>query len=271
MVWDVAEIVLDALGRVEDREAHFVAARDYRGGPILEYMSRRIDIRFNVVFRFAFGECAGHDYQLPYFPGYQFAVTFHQPCQVRAEAHLHDGHGVVLLFLQDFTQKSDCFRRVGPALQAARIHVAAVGLLTFGGDLDHRAILRRLAVAHHADRNAAAAVETVDERDVGRGPAVVLCDSDGEQPGFAFGFERVDHRQRQRIVYIVSHVGIEDYPHGRGDRTDGKRQGENEQFFHQGSGIRSASSPQTIWNASTSPSRLLLPRIYTRVFRCKAA
>ena len=122
------------------------------------------------------------------------------------------------------TENGDGVWRLSSIGETVRVEIAALRIATLGGDFDHVGVFRRLAILHDSDGDGSAAIESVDEIDEGGCIAIVLADGDGEELRFATRFERVDHREREGIVHIVAHIGIEDEADGRGGTSDRERE-----------------------------------------------
>src|ERR1019366_7563948 len=89
---------------------------------------------------------------------------------------------------------------------------ASTASAPLGRRLNHLAVLRRDAAAlHHPHRNLPAPVERVHQVHIHRRPRIVFRDRDPEQPALAAALQRVQHGQRQRIVHVVAHIGIENH------------------------------------------------------------
>ena len=168
---------------------------------------------------------AGHEHQFPHLPRREFAAgkragvvgaRFQQARQVGAEAHLHDGHGPVLLLGQYAAEQRHRLGQGGGVFHAARVERRSVRLFHRGDLPDEGAVLRRLAVANHADGDIGPSVESVEQRHELRGVAVVFADGDRQKMRFAPRFEGVQQGQANGIVHVVADVGVIDHANRAG-------------------------------------------------------
>ena len=92
-----------------------------------------------------------------------------------------------------------------------RIKKRSIRPLALGGNANHRAIFRSHSAAfHHPDGDLRALIKGVHQIDIRRRPRIVFGNRHRDNAAFAAAFERMQQRERQSIVDVVAHVGIED-------------------------------------------------------------
>lgn len=213
----VAEVIFDGCGGEQEGRADFPTAANDGSGPLAEDFLCGGDVDAHVVFRLAVGELAGHHAEKTDFTADEVdcAGFVEEPCEIGAEAYLDDGHGAIRLLFEQGTQQRDGVEGIDAIAEAAGIERLAIGGLAIGGDAGKGRFLWGFALFHDAHGDIRAAVEVVDQIDVDGGVGIVFGEGDADQLGFAPRFERMDDGEGERVVDVVSHVGVEDEGNGR--------------------------------------------------------
>ena len=220
MIRHIAVVLFDARGGVLDGPANLKTADHHGGWPVREQRFRGWQVDEDVVFLVPplGGEHPRHHDQLATLLRDQFATgqrrvlvggTLEQAGQVGRKADHHNNHAAILRLCKSLPQHLDRVAGVGPRLQLPGVDPPQ-GILPLAGNANVGTLFGSLALLHHPDRNARASVEGVDEIAVRPGERIVFADGDRQQAAFPPGFKGMNHPQREGVVDVIAHVGVED-------------------------------------------------------------
>ena len=144
--------------------------------------------------------------------GVTVGAGMQQCSQVAAEAHAHDGHRVVLLLGQQTAVEGHGIGAVSKLAYRMGIEGSAVGGLHVGhdiGEVGHSLVARKLPQGtSHGD--AGAAIPGVHRLHKAAGPQALLVEHHGQDACLAHVGILVQHVQRPCVIYVITHVGLED-------------------------------------------------------------
>src|SRR5271157_2372056 len=210
----VCEIVFDAAGGIEELAPDFEAAEYDGSWPVLEDGLGGGNVDADVVLWFSTAEIARHgdDQRNLLFGDHNPLGGIQQRGEVGAKAGLHDHHLFARLRQEAAQERGRGFGGTGALGGRGAQSGCHVAITSTALELFDRGAYGQIAVA----------IEAIDHPNVRDSRWIRVGEGDTNQFALTAIAQRVQHGERQGVIDVVAHVGIED--HRTGGEADARNQ-----------------------------------------------